>query len=47
METNFDIKETNFENLKMDVLNEKEMSEINGGGMHVEWVDGKLILVYD
>jgi bacteriocin-like protein len=46
METNFDIKETSFENLEMYILNEKEMSEINGGE-HLEMIDGKLVLVRD
>jgi bacteriocin-like protein len=47
MKTNVDVKETILEELELQTLDEKEMSEITGGGVHYEWVDGKLILVYE
>jgi len=38
--------ETNFEDLELCVLNENEMSEINGGA-HLVWIDGELVLIDD
>ena len=38
--------ETNFEDLKLLVLNETEMLEITGGA-HYEWIDGELVFVQD
>jgi bacteriocin-like protein len=46
MKTNFDVKETIFEKLELCVLDEKEMSEINGG-YHYELIDGVYVLVHD
>jgi bacteriocin-like protein len=46
MKTNVDVKETILEELELQTLDEKEMSEITGGA-HYEWIEGVLVLVID
>ena len=46
MVTSFNGMLTNLDNLELQVLNENEMNEINGGA-HYEFINGKIVWVND
>ena len=40
-------KESDLDNLKLNILNKNEMVEINGEGQHLEYINGIWTIVFD